>query len=126
MKALSQFQNLIYNLGGILLLLGAVMPLIPQVSLWAPYVFCAGTLMFSSMELLASYEGDDFVVRRLRRQQIIGALLLIASGILSLMGHLQPAWVQGDEWLFLLTMGAVLEVYTAFRIPAALAKAEKK
>jgi hypothetical protein len=42
------------------------------------------------------------------------------------MGSVQPSWVQGDEWLFLLTIAAVLEVYTAFRIPAALAKAEKK
>lgn len=126
MKSLSKFQNLIYNLGGVLLLLGAVMPLIQPASSFAPYVFCCGTLMFSSMQLLARYDGEDLVVRRLRRQQIIGALLLVASGLLSLIGSVQPSWVQGDEWLFLLTIAAVLEVYTAFRIPAALAKAEKK
>lgn len=126
MKPLSKIQNLIYCIGGILLLVGAVMPLfLVHVSV-APYVFCAGTLMFSSMQLLAAYEGDDFVVRRLRRQQILGALLLVASGVLFLLGHLQPAWLQGDEWLLLLTIAAVLEVYTAFRLPAALAKAEQK
>lgn len=126
MKPLSKIQNLIYCIGGILLLVGAVMPLfLVHVSV-TPYVFCAGTLMFSSMQLLAAYEGDDFVVRRLRRQQILGALLLVASGVLFLLGHLQPAWLQGDEWLLLLTIAAVLEVYTAFRLPAALAKAEQK
>lgn len=126
MKPLSKIQNLIYCIGGILLLVGAVMPLfLVHVSV-APYVFCAGTLMFSSMQLLAAYEGDDFVVRRLRRQQILGALLLVASGVLFPLGHLQPAWLQGDEWLLLLTIAAVLEVYTAFRLPAALAKAEQK
>ena len=126
MKPLSKIQNLIYCLGGVLLLVGAVMPLFLRPSSVAPYVFCTGTLMFSSMQLLAGYEGNDFVVRRLRRQQILGALLLFASGVLFLMGHLQPAWLQGDEWLLLLTIAAVLEVYTAFRLPVALAKAESK
>ena len=126
MKELTKFQTILYNLGGVLMLIGALLPMEPSLITYAAYTYTCGAVAFGCMQLLQRYEGRNPALIRLRRQQIIGALLLIASGILSLMGHLQPAWVQGDEWLFLLTMGAVLEVYSAFRIPAALAKAEKK
>jgi uncharacterized membrane protein HdeD (DUF308 family) len=115
MKSLSKFQNLIYNLGGVLLLLGAVMPLIQPASSFAPYVFCCGTLMFSSMQLLARYDGEDLVVRRLRRQQILGAVLLVFAGVLMFVTH-------RNEWVVCLTIAAVLQLYTAFRIPSELEK----
>ena len=62
-----------------LVLVGAMLN--PVESLVAVYVYCVGALMFVAMQMLESYEGDSFVVRRLRRQQIVGGLLLLLSGV---------------------------------------------
>ncbi len=123
MKELTPFQNLVYSLGGILILVGAVLPLVPPAAPAAPYVFAAGALMFSPMQMLARYDGNNLVVRRLRRQQVMGAILLLLSAGLLLLKSLHAGPLSGDEWKILLTLAAVFEVYTAFRIPAALKKA---
>ncbi len=123
MKPLTTLQNIIYILGGILLLMGAVMPIIPATQGFAPYIFSSGATMFATMQMLASYEGNDLVVRRLRRQQVLGAVLLLVSAGLLTMHTLRTGPFQGDEWKITLTIAAILEVYTAFRLPAALKKA---
>ena len=113
-KPLTPFQNLIYQLGGILLIVGAILPLVPSFTTFAPYVFTTGCLMFSTMQLQQRYEGRDITVRRLRRQQIVGAFLLLISACLMLM-----------KWKLTLAIAALLQLYTAFRLPAALNKSEK-
>ena len=47
---------------------------------------------------------------RLRRQQMLGAALLVLAGVMMLIWH-------RNEWVLCLTIAAVLELYTAFRIP---------
>ena len=76
------------------------------------------------MQMLARYEGSNFTVRRLRRQQLLGAILLLVTAGLLLMKAYATGPLRGDEWKLTLTIAAVLEVYTAFRLPAALKKAE--
>jgi hypothetical protein len=51
-------------------------------------------------------------LRRLRIQQIFGALLLVLTGFFMMYTH-------GNEWIACMTIAAVLELYTAFRIPQA-------
>ncbi len=126
MKPLSTLQNLIYLLGGLLLLAGAVMPIIPGAAEVAPYVFTAGASMFASMQMMAAYEGNDLAVRRLRGQQILGAILLLVAAGMLMMRTFGYGPFQGDEWKIALTIAAVLETYTAFRLPAALKKAGKQ
>ncbi len=123
MKKLSTLQNLIYLLGGMLLLVGAAMPLIPGATTTAPYVFALGAVMFASMQMTAAYEGNDFTVRRLRGQQILGAVLLLVAAAMLVMKTLGYGLFQGDEWKIVLTIAAIFETYTAFRLPAALKKA---
>ncbi len=91
-----------------------------------PYVYTAGAVMFASMQILNRYEGNDLTVRRLRRQQVLGALALVVAGLLmfcDLYGWLTGS---GPEWQMTLSIGALLQVYTGFRIPAALEKSKKK
>lgn len=123
MKQLTKTQSAIYALGGILLLLGAVLPVVPPAEGIAPPVLAAGALMFSSMQMLARYDGKDPTVRRLRRQQVLGAIFLLLSAGLLCVHAAGAAWLRGNEWKMFLAIGAVFEVYTAFRIPAALKKA---
>ena len=84
MKPLSQLQSLAFTLGGLLLLVGALLPMVPTLSDFAPYVFCAGALLFGTLQLIQRYEGRNVTVRRLRRQQMLGACLLMISACLLL------------------------------------------
>lgn len=124
MKPLNRLQTILYNVGGLLLLVGAVLPLFPSAQVAAPYVFTLGAALFGSMQAAARYEGRDVTVRRLRRQQMFGATALMAAGLLMFTSLYQIAPFRGSEWQLLLAIGAVLEVYTAFRLPAALKKSE--
>jgi hypothetical protein len=47
----------------------------------------------------------------LRRQQIFGGLFLVVGGLCMFFTH-------GNEWIACLTIGAVLLLYTSFRIPS--------
>ena len=58
----------------------------------------------------SGYDGKNIVIRRLRRQQLMGAMLLVFTGVLMLLWH-------RNEWIACLSIAAVLELYTAFRIP---------
>ena len=124
MKQLNKIQLFIYRLGGVLVIIGAMIN--PLESKLAPYIYSAGALMFASMQMLASYEGNSVVIRRLRRQQIFGALLLVVSGALMFGHQYHMTYMRHNEWLIALLIAAIFELYAAFRIPAELAKEEKR
>ena len=54
-------------------------------------------------------------VKRLRRQQIFGAILLVLTGAFMFFTH-------GNEWIVCMTIAAILELYTSVRIPQEEAK----
>lgn len=124
MKELNKLQSLLFQVGGILLVAGAILPMVSELRDYAVLVFSIGVLLFGSMQLLQRYEGRSIVLRRLRRQQIIGIALLAASAALMLMKeyHVGPIAIRGDEWKVTLIVAAILELYTSFRIPAELEK----
>ena len=124
MKKLNKFQTFVLCMGGLLVLVGAMLN--PVESLVAVYVYCVGALMFVAMQRLESYEGDSFVVRRLRRQQIVGGLLLLLSGVAMFGQEYHIMYMQHNEWLIILLIAAMLELYTSFRIPAEIEKENKK
>ena len=122
MKPLSRLQSLAFTLGGLLLLVGALLPMVPSLSDFAPYVFCAGALLFGTLQLVQRYEGRNVTVRR---QQMLGACLLMISACLLLVTAFRLLPLRGGEWKVALAIAAVLELYTAFRLPAELGKEEK-
>lgn len=126
MKPLSPFQNAIHLVGGVLLVIGAILPVTQMFAAYAPYVFTLGALSFGGTQILRRYEGRSLTLRRLRRQEILGAFLLMISGVLMLLqsGHLVP--LKGGEWKLCLAIAAVFEVYTAFRIPIEWEKEQQK
>lgn len=125
MKQLNPFQNFLFQAGGVLLLIGASMTLFQLFRSWSPFIYTIGAVLFTTMQMMASYEGQNIVIRRLRRQQLIGSAFLLAAAALMFMSLYQVAPFQADEWKLALTIGAVLETYTAFRIPAELQKEEQ-
>lgn len=99
--------------GAILLLLGAML----QITRWelSPVIYTIGAVLFAYVQVMDGYQGQNLIIRRLRRQQILGAVLLVFAGVLMFV-------MKRNEWIVCLTIAAILELYTAFRIPAEMEK----
>ena len=93
--------------GAVMVLCGAVLQITRLT--FAPYLYLVGAVMFAAVQAVCGYDGDSIVIRRLRRQQLIGAVLMVAAGVLMLTMH-------HNEWIACLTVSAILELYTVFRI----------
>ena len=122
MKPLTPLQNILYMAGGILLLIGAALPLFPLPMWVAVGVYSLGAILFVWMQVLASYEGSSFVVRRLRHQQLIGAAMLIVAAVMMAGEWQRWQYCRHGEWKVALCIGAILQLYVAFRISSELDK----
>lgn len=111
---MNKSYELVSMAGAVLLLLGAVLQITRWE--WAPYLYTLGAVMFGYVQVMGGrYDGASFIVRRLRRQQIFGAIALVFTGVLMFT-------TKRNEWVVCLSIAAVLELYTAFRIPKELEK----
>lgn len=122
MRELNKWQNILFRVGALLLLLGFVQRLFGLLVETSCWTLALGAVLFASMQMLSSYEGDDFQLKRLRRQQIFSDFLfLLMAGLLVMqdMGW-GPDWTMGNAWLLPFIVGTVLQLYTAFRIPQLL------
>ena len=110
---MSKTYQIIQGVGAVLLLVGAML----QITRWelSPIIYTLGAVMFAYVQVMSRYEGKNLIVRRLRRQQILGAVLLVFAGVLMFV-------TKHNEWVLCLTIAAILELYTAFRIPSELEK----
>lgn len=98
----------LFAVGAIMTLAGAAV----FITGWAPapYIYTIGAGMVALAQINTPYNGTNPNIRRLRRQQIIGAVLLVVTGALMFFTH-------RNEWIVCLTIAAVFELYAAFRIP---------
>jgi hypothetical protein len=110
---MSKIYQIVQGVGAVLLLVGAML----QITRWelSPILYTIGAVMFAYVQVMTRYEGKNLIVRRLRRQQILGAVLLVFAGVLMFVTN-------HNEWVLCLTVAAILELYTAFRIPSELEK----
>jgi multisubunit Na+/H+ antiporter MnhG subunit len=110
---MKQAYSVIQMVGAVLLLVGAVL----QITRWefSPVIYTVGAVMFAYVQVVSRYEGRNLIIRRLRRQQILGAVLLVFAGVLMFV-------TRHNEWVLCLTVAAILQLYTAFRIPSELEK----
>lgn len=99
--------------GAVMLLAGAVLKM--SLSNEASYIYTAGALLFAVMQFLGRVKGGSFVVRRLVNMQTMGSFALVAAGVLMFTHH-------RNEWIVAMTIGALLQLYTSFRIPAEMDK----
>lgn len=130
MKQLSKIQSAIFLIGGLLMVVGAGMGLF-RISA-ACYVFAPGAIMYASVQMLQRYDGHNIVIRRLRRIMVLSDLLFLFTAVLMYgangnpFGLSQIDYVQyiGNNWVVLLLIAAVLQLYTVHRINHELAKDE--
>ncbi len=128
MRQLSPLESLLFQTGALLMVCGAACYLLNRKGACVLYV--VGALLFVAMQLRATYEGADANVRRLRRSQLFGALCLLLSAVAMAMftwdisrGSFMFLFTHHGEWVVLLAIGALVELYTAFRIPSQLRRA---
>ena len=110
---MKKLYSFIYMLGGIMLVVGAALYITKWV--WAPYIYIAGSLMFGAMQMMDRYTGNNWIIRRLRRQQIVGAIALMLTGVIMLV-------CKHNEWILCMLVGCLMQLYTAFRIPPEMEK----
>lgn len=111
--------------GGLLLPIGALLPLFVADFMYAFLVFTLGAILFAGAQFLSPFTSRSFTARRLHRQQLLGAgFLLVTSVLMYMHWQLLPPF-RGDEWKITLAIAVVFELYTAFRLPSELKKASE-
>ncbi len=123
MRELSRIQNLVFRSGALLMIVGAATYLFGGMVSCLLYVI--GTLMYATMQLRTTYYGNNVTLLRLRRQQLLGATALVFSAAALTAQTLGYNLIQHNEWVICLLIGAMLELYTSFRIPQELEKEKK-
>ena len=131
MKQLNKTQTIIYLLGATLMTIGAGISLLAWS--WAPYIYSVGALGFASMQMLQRYEGSNFVIRRLRRILIISDMLFLVAALLmfanegNFLGIQYLSYIKyvHNNWIVVLLVAAILQLYASHRIANELEKDAK-
>ena len=97
------------------------------------WIYLAGAVMFATMQMMQTYEGNNITVRRLKKIMTTADIFFVLSGILMVdnayrfMQQASTNYVASYQYEFnqcvsLLLVAAVLEIYTMHRISAELSK----
>lgn len=135
MKQLNKLQSLIFLTGGAMMVVGAgcfAMMWQQKIACW---IYLAGALMFGVMQMMQEYQGNNFIVKRLKRIMSLADIFFILSGFLMVdmvYRFLQSAFDNYltyystiyNKWVVLLLIAAILEMYTMHRIEHELSKEE--
>ena len=110
---MKQLIPALFVVGAVMLLIGAAV----YVTGWqlSPYIYTVGATFVALAQINSPSQYKTPTIRRLRRQQIFGALLLVLTGAFMF-------FTRGNEWIVSLTIAAILELYTSIRIPQEEAK----
>ena len=123
MRQLSRIEDLIFRIGALTMVAGAALFLANR---WvANVLFTVGALMFAAMQLRTTYEGRNFTIARLRRQQLFAAAMLVLSAVAMTAQNLGHTLLRYNEWVVCLLIGAVVELYATFRLASELDKENK-
>ena len=132
MKQLSNIETAILLIGGLLMVVGAGGSMFLQS--WAAYIFAPGALLFAAMQMRQSYDGNNFTIRRLRRIQLTSDVLFLLAGLLVLANQsnffginllLYIKYVH-NNWIIVLLVAAILQLYASHRSANELEKEAKK
>ena len=122
----------LYLLGGLLMVVGSGAYVLLQS--WAPTVFCVGCILFVAMQLRQKYSGSNVAIRRLRRMLMLSDVFFLAAGFLmvanqnNFLGLDQLTYIKyvHNNWVVVLLVAAILQLYASHRIANELEKEAKK
>ena len=132
MEQLSKWETALMLFGGLLMVVGSGASLFLQS--WAPYVFAPGAVMFAAVQMRQHYEGSNFVIRRLRRMVLLSDVLFLLAALLMIanrsnflgLPYLSYINYVHNNWIVVLLVAAMLQLYTSHRIANELEKEAKK
>ena len=102
-----KIQNIIFILSATAVVIAAA--IYPLHWFYTPYVFAVGAAGVAIARLSRRYKGDNLRLKRLYKMETISALLLVAASYFM--------FKERNEWLLILTIAAILQLYAAFVIP---------
>jgi hypothetical protein len=132
MKQLNKIESIIMVVGALLMVVGAVMGLF-KLS-WFPFIYAVGAIGFASMQMLQRYEGRNLTIKRLRGIMVLSDVLFLFTAVLMFANQgnaLGLDWIYylnyiKNNWVVLLLLAAILQLYTTYRIDHELEKEAKK
>lgn len=132
MRQLSKWETRVLLAGGLLMVVGSGAYVLLQA--WAPYLFVVGAILFVAMQMRQRYEGSSFAVRRLRRMLLLSDALFLAAALLMVanqwnflkLDYLTYIKYVHNNWVIVLLVAAVLQLYASHRIANELEKEAKK
>ena len=132
MRPLSKLETYLLLLGGLLMVVGAGASVLLQP--WAPYVFATGALLFAAMQMRQRYEGTNITVKRLRHIMLLSDVLFLVAALLMFanqgnflgLDYLSYIKYVHNNWIVVLLVAAILQLYTSHRIANELEKEAKK
>ena len=128
MRLLSKTETLLLLMGGLLMVVGSGASVF--LLKWAPYVFAPGALLFAAIQMRQSYEGRNVTIRRLRRIMLISDILFLIAALLmfanqdNFLGLNILIYIKyvHNNWIIILLVAAILQLYTSHRITNELEK----
>ena len=128
MKQLSRIETLLLLLGGMLMVIGSGASLFMQS--WAPYAFAPGALLFAAVQMRQTYNGKNFTIRRLRRIMLISDILFLLAALMMFANQANFLGLDfliyikyvHNNWIVILLVAAILQLYTSHRIANELEK----
>lgn len=140
MRQLNTIQNYIFLIGALMMVVGTGCVVFGIFIHSMSIVFCIGAISFSLMQLSQTYEGNNPTIKRLRSLMTIGDICFMLSGIMmiesvyhliypfmatSIEGYNNYVHYIHNNWVILLLIGAVFEIYTTNRISYELKKQDE-
>lgn len=140
MRQLTKLQTAVLLAGALLMVMGAGLYVV-GIAGFSPVLFAIGAVAFASMQMMQTYDGNNIVVRRLRRIMTLGDVMFMLSALLMLEdtyrfilplfmkyssnGYYQYVTYVHNNWVVLLLVAAIIEIYTTHRISHKLNKEEQ-
>ncbi len=139
-RPLTRMQSALFVAGGVLMVAGMgcfVLIRTPQwaqtARLWAAVAYLAGAVLFAVLQIMQSYRGGDFIIRRLKNIMTMADLLFVLAGVLMIdtcTEFLRQLFSNPvnyfnylyNKWLVMLLVAVVLELYSVNRISYKLRK----
>lgn len=123
--------SILNAVGGAMVLVGAVLHMAYPIG--ATWIYCAGTLLFSVTLFADRYVGDNVTVKRLRGQQVLGAVFLLISAALMMSEPFRPsilsntdmngrlhtilvALTERNNWIVFMCIAAAYELFASIRL----------
>ena len=114
MRQLNKLESIIYLAGGIIMVAGAGLYAFLMLQPFACWLMLVGAIAFVLVQARQRYLGTQLVVRRLRR------IMPLADGYSSYVS------IFHHNWVILLLLSSVIEMYTTHRISYELKKESDK